>query len=1066
MCVSLQPDIALNLLDTTTITGDWGWLTYPSHGWDAINEMDEYFSPIHTYQVCNVMSPSQNNWLVTGWIPREGARRIYIEVKFTLRDCNSMPGVLGTCKETFNLYYYESDRAVGSAIRENQFIKIDTIAADESFTGVDLGVRRLKLNTEVRGVGPLNRRGFYLAFQDIGACIALTSVRVYYKRCVGVNRNLAVFTDVVTGADSSSLVEVRGQCVDHAEERDTPKMYCSAEGEWLVPIGRCVCSAGFEEHRDSCIACEVGFYKPVAGDGLCGKCPQHSHSETRAALSCPCDTNYYRAADDTPAAPCSRPPSAPVNVISSVNGTSVNLEWDRPLDTGGRSDLQYSVLCMKCLGEGGPCEDCSSSPGGITGGGKAGGGASVGAGGGGMVERSGTAAVRFVPRQTGLKESWVTVLNLVAHTNYSFRILAMNAVSHLTNEPTPYAVVNITTNQAAPSEVLAIRQENTSQNSVTLLWHEPDQPNGVILEYDIKYYEKDNEEHSYSTLKSKNTSARVSGLKPGTKYIFQVRARTSAGCGRFSQNIEIQTGKAGVYHSNLPEQGPVTIIVADIQERVSSMKSWTAPGPQVHAYWLKKLTALHEQLALQMNQLLVSERHPEWLTEGWIVLIPKDPQKGLASTKYWPITCLSTTWKLLHCGYSKAFQDSDEEKMHYQNVSFPDARFYIDPHTYEDPCQAVHEFAREIEASRIKIEKIIGSGEFGEVCYGRMRLPGKRDIPVALKTLKAGYTEKQKRDFLAEASIMAQFDHPNVIRLEGVVTHSKPVMIITEYMENGSLDSFLRRHDGQFTIIQLVGLLRGIAAGMTYLSDLGYIHRDLAARNILVNSNLVCKVSDFGLSRVLEDDPDAAYTTSGGKIPIRWTAPEAITYRKFSSSSDVWSYGVVMWEVMSYGERPYWNLTNRDVIKSVEEGYRLPAPMGCPAALHTLMLDCWQKDRNERPRFCQIVTVLDKLIRNPENLKSMDTLCSLNSPTLMERAIPDFSSCNSVDEWLDTIKMSRYKEHFAAGGYHTLGHVISMNQGDIQRLGVTLMGHQKKIMTSVQLMRAQVLNKSVPSVHV
>ncbi|TWW61480.1 Ephrin type-A receptor 8 [Takifugu flavidus] len=221
--------------------------------WDAINEMDEYFAPIHTYQVCNVMSPSQNNWLRTGWIPREGARRIYIEVKFTLRDCNSMPGVLGTCKETFNLYYYESDRAVGSTVRENQFIKIDTIAADESFTGVDLGVRRLKLNTEVRGVGPLTKRGFYLAFQDIGACIALTSVRVYYKRCVGVSRNLAVFTDVVTGADSSSLVEVRGQCVDHAEERDTPKMYCSAEGEWLVPIGRCVCSAGFEEHRDSCV---------------------------------------------------------------------------------------------------------------------------------------------------------------------------------------------------------------------------------------------------------------------------------------------------------------------------------------------------------------------------------------------------------------------------------------------------------------------------------------------------------------------------------------------------------------------------------------------------------------------------------------------------------------------------------------------------------------------------------------------------------------------------------------------------------------------------------------------
>lgn len=141
------------------------------------------------------------------------------------------------------------------------------------------------------------------------------------------------------------------------------------------------------------------------------------------------------------------PPSAPVSVISSVNGTSVNLEWDRPQDTGGRSDLQYSVLCQKCSGEGGLCEDCASFPGGA-GGGKAGGGASIGAGGGGIVERSGTAAVRFVPRQTGLTEPWVTVLNLVAHTNYSFRILAMNAVTHLSNEPSPYALVNITTNQA------------------------------------------------------------------------------------------------------------------------------------------------------------------------------------------------------------------------------------------------------------------------------------------------------------------------------------------------------------------------------------------------------------------------------------------------------------------------------------------------------------------------------------------------------------------------------------------------------------------------------------------
>uniref|UniRef100_A0AAX7UP21 receptor protein-tyrosine kinase n=1 Tax=Astatotilapia calliptera TaxID=8154 RepID=A0AAX7UP21_ASTCA len=321
--------------------------------------------------------------------------------------------------------------------------------------------------------------------------------------------------------------------------------------------------------------------------------------------------------------------------------------------------------------------------------------------------------------------------------------------------------------------------------------------------------------------------------------------------------------------------------------------------------------------------------------------------------------------------YFKAKMTSeDKRRANYQNghVPFPGIKTYVDPDTYEDPTQAVHEFTKEIDPSRIRIERVIGAGEFGEVCSGRLRTPGKKEIAVAIKTLKGGYVERQRWDFLREASIMGQFDHPNIIRLEGVVTKSRPVMIVVEYMENGSLDSFLRQHDGHFTVIQLVGMLRGIASGMKYLSDMGYVHRDLAARNILVNSNLVCKVSDFGLSRVLEDDPEAAYTTTGGKIPIRWTAPEAISYRKFSSASDAWSYGIVMWEVMSYGERPYWEMSNQDVILSIEEGYRLPAPMGCPVALHQLMLHCWQKERNHRPKFTDIVSFLDKLIRNPSSL--------------------------------------------------------------------------------------------------
>ncbi|KAJ7416485.1 hypothetical protein WISP_70903 [Willisornis vidua] len=283
-------------------------------------------------------------------------------------------------------------------------------------------------------------------------------------------------------------------------------------------------------------------------------------------------------------------------------------------------------------------------------------------------------------------------------------------------------------------------------------------------------------------------------------------------------------------------------------------------------------------------------------------------------------------------------------------------------------------------------------------------------------------------------------------------------------------------------------MLRGIAAGMKYLSDMGYVHRDLAARNILVNSNLMCKVSDFGLSRVLEDDPDAAYTTSiqtvdgmgreglkdqenainnfmrqitpwslqppqrepgvenGGKIPIRWTAPEAIAYRKFSSASDAWSYGIVMWEVMSYGERPYWEMSNQDVILSIEEGYRLPAPMGCPASLHQLMLHCWQKERSHRPKFSDIVSFLDKLIRNPSTLHTLveDVLVMPDSPG----EVPEYPLFVSVSDWLDSIKMGQYKNNFMAAGFTTLDMVSRMNidPGPSQLWPVAMQGQELDLM--------------------
>ena len=212
---------------------------------------DENMNTIRTYQVCNVFESSQNNWLRTKFIRRRGAHRIHVEMKFSVRDCSSIPSVPGSCKETFNLYYYEAD--FDSATKtfptwmENPWVKVDTIAADESFSQVDLGGRVMKINTEVRSFGPVSRSGFYLAFQDYGGCMSLIAVRVFYRKCPRIIQNGAVFQETLSGAESTSLVAARGSCIANAEEVDVPiKLYCNGDGEWLVPIGRCMCKAGFE----------------------------------------------------------------------------------------------------------------------------------------------------------------------------------------------------------------------------------------------------------------------------------------------------------------------------------------------------------------------------------------------------------------------------------------------------------------------------------------------------------------------------------------------------------------------------------------------------------------------------------------------------------------------------------------------------------------------------------------------------------------------------------------------------------------------------------------------------
>ncbi|KAM9355513.1 tyrosine-protein kinase fynb isoform 2-T3 [Pholidichthys leucotaenia] len=218
---------------------------------------------------------------------------------------------------------------------------------------------------------------------------------------------------------------------------------------------------------------------------------------------------------------------------------------------------------------------------------------------------------------------------------------------------------------------------------------------------------------------------------------------------------------------------------------------------------------------------------------------------------------------------------------------------------------------------------------------------------VAIKTLKPGTMSPES--FLEEAQIMKKLRHDKLVQLYAVVSE-EPIYIVTEYMGKGSLLDFLKDGEGRaLKLPNLVDMAAQVAAGMAYIERMNYIHRDLRSANILVGDNLVCKIADFGLARLIEDNEYTA--RQGAKFPIKWTAPEAALYGKFTIKSDVWSFGILLTELVTKGRVPYPGMNNREVLEQVDRGYRMPCPQDCPISLHELMLQCWKKDAEERPTF-------------------------------------------------------------------------------------------------------------------
>ncbi|KFO31934.1 Tyrosine-protein kinase ABL1 [Fukomys damarensis] len=254
----------------------------------------------------------------------------------------------------------------------------------------------------------------------------------------------------------------------------------------------------------------------------------------------------------------------------------------------------------------------------------------------------------------------------------------------------------------------------------------------------------------------------------------------------------------------------------------------------------------------------------------------------------------------------------------------------------------------EMERTDITMKHKLGGGQYGEVYEGVWK---RYSLTVAVKTLKEDTMEVE--EFLKEAAVMKEIKHPNLVQLLGVCTREPPFYIVTEFMTYGNLLDYLRECSRQeVTAVVLLYMATQISSAMEYLERKNFIHRDLAARNCLVGENHLVKVADFGLSRLMTGDTYTAH--AGAKFPIKWTAPESLAYNKFSIKSDVWAFGVLLWEIATYGMSPYPGIDLSQVYELLEKDYRMERPEGCPEKVYELMRACWQWNPSDRPSFAEI----------------------------------------------------------------------------------------------------------------
>ncbi|CAH1111203.1 unnamed protein product [Psylliodes chrysocephalus] len=433
----------------------------------------------------------------------------------------------------------------------------------------------------------------------------------------------------------------------------------------------------------------------------------------------------------------------------------------------------------------------------------------------------------------------------------------------------------------------------------------------------------------------------------------QERFRVDFG-GSFTVPVELVIGPdIGISHTNV--QASTTKKIADfdqiqaIQTLVSDCEEHTKATLQL------KVAGTQEVLFFTCSNLDVAESLAD-LIDGYCRLHSNMP---------------ASIWNKKDSKESNPVKPHRSSKDSYSNPTgtmlSEDYAEIVEEGDYSIPAVKNYELNR----NQIELQEILGEGQFGDVHKGIVKTKENLLIPVAVKTCKGDADLATTEKFLEEAYIMQKFDHQHIIKLIGVCSES-PVWIVMELAKLGELRSYLQKNKNRLDLATLLLYAFQLSTALSYLESKKYVHRDIAARNVLVSTDKCVKLADFGLSRWMGDD-QSYYKASKGKLPIKWMSPESINFRRFTTASDVWMFGVCIWEILMLGVKPFQGVKNNDVIGKIENGERLALPPDCPPRLYSLMSQCWSYEPSKRPSFKDIKEILQEILYEERSVQQ-DTL--------------------------------------------------------------------------------------------